>query len=123
MKFETYPLDSHVCDFKIGRPKFDSSKLNFTLQQLIFESSDQVSLLDYVPQVTRLPDEKKLLIKVGQLTWYSTGCEIRLDRNVKKYIVNYYIPSGLLVMASWVGIYKITGAGIIFSEFVCRLLI
>ena len=105
MKFETYPLDSHVCDFKFGSSKFDSSKLNFTLQQLIFESSEQVGLLDYIPQVTRLPDNKKLWIEVGPLTWYSTGCEIRLDRNVKKYLINYYIPSGLLVIASWVGTY------------------
>ena len=117
MKFETYPLDSHVCDFKLGSPQFDSSKLNFTLQQLIFESSDQVGLLDYVPQVTCLPDEKKLLIEVGRLTWYSTGCEIRLDRNIKKYIINYYIPSGLLVMVSWVGIYQIAGEGIMCQQY------
>ena len=57
-----------------------------------------------IPQVTRLPDNKKLWIEVGPLTWYSTGCEIRLDRNVKKYLINYYIPSGLLVIASWVSI-------------------
>ena len=91
-----------MCDFKVGSSKFDSSRLNYTLKQLIFESSEQVGLLDYIPQVTRLPDNKKLWIEVGPLTWYSTGCEIRLDRNVKKYIINYQPDRGFLVSSGGV---------------------
>ena len=65
MKFESYPLDSHVCDFKLGSSKFDSSKLNYTLKQLIFESSDQVGLLDYIPQGVKIRN-----LKVD----FKTGC-------------------------------------------------
>ena len=102
MAFDTYPLDQHVCDFKLGSSKMDSSKINYTLSSLTFHKDEQVSLLDYTPEVHPLPDFKKLWTEYGNLTWYSTGCEIRLNRNVKKYIINYYIPSGLLVLVSWV---------------------
>ena len=30
------------------------------------------------------------------------GFKINLKRNVNKYIFNYYIPSGLMVITSWV---------------------
>ena len=102
MAFDTYPLDQHVCDLKLGSSKMDSSKINYTLSSLSFHQDEQVSLLDYTPEVQSLPDFKKLWTEHGHLTWYSTGCEIRLTRNVKKYIINYYIPSGLLVLVSWV---------------------
>ena len=102
MAFDTYPLDQHVCDFKLGSSKMDSSKINFTLSTLSFPLDEQISLLDYTPDVQSLPDKKKLWTEYGNLTWYSTGCEIRLTRNEKKYIINYYIPSGLLVLVSWV---------------------
>ena len=33
---------------------------------------------------------------------YAAGFEIRLKRNLQKYIMNFYIPSGLMVTVSWV---------------------
>ena len=107
MAFNNYPLDEHVCDFKLGSSKMDSSKINYTLSNFTFHQDEQVSLLDYTSKVHGLPDSKKLwfteITDSGNLTWYSTGIEIKLTRKFQKYIINYYIPSGLLVIISWVG--------------------
>ena len=102
MIFEKYPLDEHVCDFKLTSFSYDSSVINFTLNKLLFEESQQVSLLDYAITVDHLPQAKRGIGEYGSLVWEAAGCEIRLERNIRKYVVNYYVPSGLLAMVSWV---------------------
>ena len=102
MIFEKYPLDAHVCDFKLTSFSYDSSIINFTLNKLLFEESQQVSLLDYSITVDHLPEAKRGIGEYGSLVWEAAGCEIRLERNIRKYVVNYYVPSGLLAMVSWV---------------------
>ena len=42
--------DSHYCYFKLGSFSYDASLVTFTLDQLGFDLSNQVSLLDYSPQ-------------------------------------------------------------------------
>ena len=59
MIFEKYPLDAHVCDFKLTSFSYDSSVINFTLNKLLFEESQQVSLLDYSISVDHLPQSKR----------------------------------------------------------------
>ena len=102
MQFETYPLDSHICDFKLGSFSYDSSIINFTMGSLIFNVSKQVSLLDYSLQVIRLPDDKRKYGEHGSIFWVLVGFEIKLERYIKKYVINYYLPSGLLATVSWV---------------------
>ena len=102
MTFETYPLDSHICDFKLGSFSYDSSIINFTMGSLIFNVSKQVSLLDYSLQVIRLPDDKRKYGEHGSIFWVLVGFEIKLERYIKKYVINYYLPSGLLATVSWV---------------------
>ena len=59
-------------------------------------------LLDYFPQVNSLSEEHQKLIISESLYWSRAGCEIRLERNIKKYLINYYFPAGILVPISWV---------------------
>ena len=133
MTFESYPIDSHICYFMLGSYSYDENVLNFTLNQLEFDVTNQVSLLDYFIKVRPLSKKyQRLKHGYGALqhkrtgsdgsssicsssigfdaSWSRlllnpsllTGCEIILERHLKKYIINYYIPSGLLVMVSWV---------------------
>ena len=108
MQFETYPLDSHICDFKLGSFSYDSSIINFTMGSLIFNVSKQVSLLDYSLQVIRLPDDKRKYGEHGSIFWVLVGFEIKLERYIKKYVINYYLPSGLLATVSWVSCFCVT---------------
>ena len=64
---------------------------------------NMVSSLDYSVEITELIKSKQIQ-EYGSTKYSVVGCGIRLDRNLRKYIMNYYVPSGLLVTASWVRI-------------------
>ena len=101
MRFESYPLDSHVCDFLVSSWIYSEDVLNLTIQRLDFDAEHQVSLLDYKPEVRDLSTSKqRKFYDIGY--WSVAGFEIVLRRNIRKYIANYYIPSGFLVLVSWV---------------------
>ena len=101
MRFESYPLDSHVCDFLISSWIYSEDVLNLTMNSLTFDAENQVSLLDYKPEVRDLAKSKQRKYYVDTY-WRIAGFEIVLHRNVHKYIANYYIPTGFLVLVSWV---------------------
>ena len=101
MRFESYPLDSHVCNFWLSSWNYNEEVLNLTVQRLDFDAEHQVSLLDYKPEVRDLPMSKQRKFYHGYY-WRFAGFEIVLHRNIHKYIANYYVPSGFLVLVSWV---------------------
>ena len=101
MRFESYPLDSHVCDFLVSSWIYSEDVLNLTMSSLTFDAENQVSLLDYKPEVRYLAKSKQRKYYVDTY-WRIAGFEIVLHRNVHKYIANYYIPTGFLVLVSWV---------------------
>ena len=39
------------------------------------------------------------------ITYQRTGFELKLKHNHERHLMNYYIPSGILVILSWVSIY------------------
>ena len=104
MDFEKFPFDSHTCFFKMGSFSYDASLVTFTLDQLSFTLSKQFNLLDFSTDVNPLPDSQKVYGDYGSLYWSLTGCEVALKRRPHKYIFNYYVPSGLIVVFSWVNV-------------------
>ena len=61
------------------------------------------AVLDYKVSIKHLKDEDHVQFWAGTGTNYSiAGLEMTLKRNTLKYIIQYYIPSGLFVMVSWV---------------------
>ena len=62
----------------------------------------QTSVLDYHIQKSELRDEYKRFDWAGSENYSLTGFEMHLQRKVHNYIINYYLPSGLFVVVSWV---------------------
>ncbi len=59
-------------------------------------------VLDYDIAISSLPDHDKIFVG-GPLGNYSlAGFEMVLTRHVMHYIINYYLPSGLFVVVSWI---------------------
>jgi hypothetical protein len=59
-------------------------------------------VLDYDITINRLRDEDRIFVG-GALGNYSlAGFEMILRRHVSHYIINYYLPSGLFVVVSWI---------------------
>ena len=63
--------------------------------------------MDYLVEVNELPKSKtKQCFAIGCFS--RGGFEIGLVRKTEKYVYNYFIPSGLLVIVSWVKTKKIS---------------
>ena len=76
MTFESYPIDSHICYFMLGSYSYDENVLNFTLNQLEFDVTNQVSLLDYFIKVRPLSRKyQRLKHGYGALQHKRTGSD------------------------------------------------
>ena len=71
-------------------------------RDIFFNNSDQVTLLDYLVEVNELPEKNKTLCFGEGYCFSIGGFEIQLVRKTEKYLYNYFIPSGLIVVVSWV---------------------
>ena len=96
-------LDEQNCFFRIQDYNYPENVVSYFLvnEDFVFNQSEQVSIMDYsIDVIPGLSDKKQLANRKNQ---YSVvGFEIKLRRNLEKYLVNYYIPSALLVGMSWV---------------------
>ena len=94
MKFENYPIDNHTCKILFRSGVNNASDISLNLDYLEFKKD--FNLLDYSFDVHTIPTGSEIN------SFSFTGFEIRLKRNINKYIVNYYVPSGILVTITWV---------------------
>ena len=104
MVFESYPLDEQICYFPIGSPKhLENSGQFFEHDWIKFNSSQQVALQGYRLEINPLPKDEKLFFDPAYDKHYQrTGFEIKFQHSFWKYLMSYYIPSGTLVIFSWV---------------------
>ena len=96
-----------ICYFRIGSPK----ELEYSGQlfspdpdnPLNFNNSQQVESQGYKLEINPLPEHEELSFPDNNGNHYQrTGFEIKFQHNFGKYLMNYYIPSGILVIFSWV---------------------
>ena len=108
MNFEAYPMDENTCYFTLGSyAPLKQSAQNFSLlmkdnyHPVKFDASKQVAKLDFMIDVKEgLPKHNE---KLKDDHYYQrTGFEIKIQRKVTGYITSYYVPSGILVVLSWV---------------------
>ncbi|TRY78448.1 hypothetical protein TCAL_14393 [Tigriopus californicus] len=101
MRFDLYPLDSHVCKFRVGSTNLDMTRMRFAPTELTYDETTRNTILDYAVTMGRLHEDDRIL-PYGELGNYSiTGIEITFTRHKLKYLIVYYLPSGLFVVVSW----------------------
>ena len=106
MDFSSFPLDEHDCFFRIQDYNYHEEIVRYLLveEHFGFNPSEQVSKMDYSIDV--IPSNQTTLKQLANRNnnFAVVGFEIKLRRNLEKYLVNYYIPSALLVGMSWVSL-------------------
>jgi len=102
MRFERYPLDEHICKFRVGSTNMDINYMRFGETTLEYDEKNRNTILDYMVDAKTLREEDRIFLYAGQ-NYSVTGIEMRLSRHVLKYLYIYYLPSGLFVVVSWVG--------------------
>ena len=101
MRFERYPLDEHICKFKVGSTNMDINYMRFGAASFSYDSSSRNTILDYQVSLTQITEEDRIFVYSGA-NYSVTGLEMKLVRNSQKYLYIYYLPSGLFVVVSWV---------------------
>lgn len=102
MIFNYFPLDTQVCKFQVGSYSYNMEKMIFAVSQLGYAHTSRSIVLDYDITINNLRKEDQIFIG-GSLGNYSlAGFEMILRRHVSHYIINYYLPSGLFVVVSWI---------------------
>ena len=71
---------------------------------LEFDVMQQIARLDFTIWVKELPKHKETIKHIGGI-YQRTGFEIKFKRKFNRYIDDYYLPSGILVVLSWVSKY------------------
>ena len=74
-----------------------------------FDANNQIGVLDYSIDVNHLPESRQKKTFHAEDFGFShsqsfAGFELHLKRKANKYLQNYFVPSGLLVVISWVSL-------------------
>ena len=116
MVFDHYPLDSHACYLKVCSSSYHDRFVSFKTEPFMDDHEidlsgqhfKQKTVLDYEVEINKLP-EKHSYLELGRQTdiirHSIAGFEIKLHRKYKKYIIYYYMPSGLIAIISCVSNY------------------
>ena len=122
MVFDNYPIDSHVCYFKMNSFNYLEDKFSYKTTMITLADTEdkmddddvsgqhlqQLNVLDYEVELNELTEDPSVLEQGGEERDISkrpiAGFKIKLHRKYKKYIIYYYIPSGLIAGISCVSI-------------------
>ena len=76
--------------------------MTFNASLLTYNDTLRNTILDYNVELEPLKSKDSVFVWQSIGNYSLTGYEMTLKRNSLKYIVNYYLPSGLFVIVSWV---------------------
>jgi hypothetical protein len=102
MRFEKYPFDRQVCRFQVGSYGQGDTIMKFSHRTLFYDQSVKNTILDYSVEIVHLDEKDKTVVWEGMFNFSVSGFKMRLERNILKYVITYYLPSGLFVIVSWV---------------------
>ncbi|XP_059082147.1 glycine receptor subunit beta-like isoform X3 [Tigriopus californicus] len=105
MNFARFPLDTQVCKFQLGSYSYSDLKMMFETEMAGYSPPKHTNSipLDFEINISKLSLADQTYI-AGSLGNFSlAGFELVLDRHMASYLLGYYLPTGLFVMASWIG--------------------
>ena len=77
-------------------------KMQYSTNLITYNDSERNTILDYSIDIIPLDEQDKIFYWLDIANYSVTGFQINLKRNSLKYLVNFYLPSGLFVIVSWV---------------------
>ena len=84
MRFNRFPLDEHICKFRVGSVNYDETRMTFSKYVLDYKPDEGTTILDYQVDINPLSVEDRTL-QYGDAGNYSLcGFEMKLSRNSAK---------------------------------------
>ena len=65
MRFERYPLDEHICKFRVGSTNMDINYMRFGETAVTYDESSRNTILDYKVEAMKLREEDRILLYQG----------------------------------------------------------
>ena len=65
MRFERYPLDEHICKFRVGSTNMDINYMRFGETEVTYDESSRNTILDYKVEARKLREEDRILTYQG----------------------------------------------------------
>ena len=66
MRFERYPLDEHICKFRVGSTNMDINFMRFGETTASYDTANKNTILDYMVEVLQLREEDRIVLYAGQ---------------------------------------------------------
>ena len=66
MRFERYPLDEHICKFRVGSTNMDINFMKFGETTASYDTANKNTILDYMVEVQQLREEDRIVLYAGQ---------------------------------------------------------
>lgn len=104
MNFKSYPFDKQRCDVNLTSYSNNKEEVIFQLEKVNFLDRHQMSRMEFNREVKPFDDyDEEFIRSDGKIMkWSVVGFSIHLMRKPMKILIDYFIPSGLLVIVSWV---------------------
>ena len=80
MRFERYPLDEHICKFRVGSTNMDINYMRFGEATVAYDDSARNTILDYHVKADKLRQEDRILLYAG--TNYSVTGIFNVRENI-----------------------------------------
>ena len=65
MRFERYPLDEHICKFRVGSTNMDINFMRFGETTATFDETSKNTILDYSVNVLPLAESDRIILYQG----------------------------------------------------------
>ena len=59
MRFDLYPLDSHICKFRVGSTNLDITRMRFAETAVKYDATARNTILDYAVDIGLLKEEDR----------------------------------------------------------------
>ena len=99
MDFKMYPRDDHVCSMKIGSKTFGGRQIEFSAKIV----RTRYQAFAPLPFSLEFSETWNGTYNYGEASYSTAGFDLHLSRAFSPFAFNFYMPTGLLVIASWIG--------------------
>ena len=65
MRFERYPLDEHICKFRVGSTNMDINFMRFGETAVSYDETARNTILDYKVVAKKLREEDRIMLYAG----------------------------------------------------------
>ena len=62
MRFDLFPLDEHICKFRVGSTNLDITRMRFDDTKHNYNEEARNTILDYMVEISSLKEEDRYLI-------------------------------------------------------------